>query len=107
MTCSPEDTYLLIENGGWEAAEELSKLGYRAFEDYYDKSSPYMWGLPIDWKLAGTPIGKCTFYNSQELDFASRLFFEQVGRFTSINETAYFQHNHPLNMISTGASSSF
>jgi acetyltransferase-like isoleucine patch superfamily enzyme len=94
--------YVLIEANGWEAAGEMAAFGFKAFEDYYDKSNPFMWGLPIDWKYADTPIGKCTFYNSVEFEFAARLFFERVGRFSSINETAYFQHNHPMNMIGTG-----
>jgi acetyltransferase-like isoleucine patch superfamily enzyme len=99
---TPEMHYVLIETNGWEAAGALMQLGFKAFEDYYDKSSPFMWGLPIDWKYGDAMIGRCTFYNSVEFEFAARLFFERVGRFTSINEMAYFQHNHPMNMIGTG-----
>jgi acetyltransferase-like isoleucine patch superfamily enzyme len=102
VAVSPENHYILIEANGWEAAGELGRLGFKAFEDYYDKSNPYMWGLPIDWKFGDAEIGKCTFYNAAEFEFAARLFFERVGRFSSINETAYFQHNHPMNMIGTG-----
>ena len=34
--------------------------------------------------------------------YCAAVFFEKVGRCTSINETAYFHHDHPLNLIGTG-----
>lgn len=99
---SPDEHYVIVESDAMTAAGRLSAMGFKAIEDYYDKTNPYMWGLPVDWKYGTASIGKCTFYNSVEFDFAARMFFESVGRFTSINETAYFQHDHPLNMIGTG-----
>lgn len=99
---SPDKHYVLVESPAPAAAGRLAGMGFKAIEDYYDKTNPYMWGLPVDWKFGQARIGKCTFYNSAEFDFAARMFFESVGRFTSINETAYFQHDHPLNMLGTG-----
>jgi aminocyclitol acetyltransferase len=67
---------------------------------------PIMWGLPFDWKIGETPIGKCSFFGlgdfSPNMSMAIGLFFTSVGRFTSINEMVFFQHNHPMNMLSTG-----
>lgn len=99
---SPEKHYVLIEKDGWQAAGRLGAMGMKAFEDYFDKSDAFMWGLPVDWRFGQASIGRCSFYNSAEFDFAARMFFQSVGRYTSINETAYFQHDHPLNMIGTG-----
>jgi aminocyclitol acetyltransferase len=102
---SPDKHYVIIESpeNGWTASPKLADLGFKPYEDYYDRTNPHMWGLPIDWKLGEASIGKCTFYNNAErLSFAGALFFTSVGRFCSINETAYFQHNHPMNMLGTG-----
>ena len=98
----PAQHYVILEEKGRETAPELEALGFRPFEDYYDQSDPYMWGLPVDWRFFGASIGRGSFYNSQEFSFAAAVFFEKVGRFTSINETAYFHHDHPLNMMGTG-----
>jgi aminocyclitol acetyltransferase len=101
----PQKHYVIIEPPavGWTAAPKLAELGFKPYEDYYDTTNPHMWGLPVDWKFGETSIGKCTFYNNPEqLRFAGMLFFTSVGRFCSINETVYFQHNHPMNMLGTG-----
>ena len=99
---SPDRDYVIIEKDGMQAAGRLRAMGMKPFDDYYDRSDAYMWGLPVDWRFGQAEIGRCSFYNSAEFDFAARMFFERVGRYTSINETAYFQHDHPLNMIGTG-----
>ncbi len=97
-----EKDYVVIEAEGREALSALTGAGFRPFEDCYDQSDLYMWGLPVDWKYLGASIGRGSFYNSQDFQFAAAVFFERVGRFTSINETAYFHHDHPLNMLGTG-----
>ncbi|MDR0819725.1 MAG: CatB-related O-acetyltransferase [Oscillospiraceae bacterium] len=105
---SPDKHYVLIEppTNGWEAAPKLAERGFKPYLDYYDKTNPHLWGLPVDWEYHGTRIGKCTFFGLGELspnmDMSIALFFESIGRFCSINETAFFQHNHPMNMIGTG-----
>ena len=98
----PAKDYVVVEEKGREAAPVLAAAGFRAFEDWYDQSDPYMWGLPVDWKYFGASIGRGSFYNSRDFSFAASIFFERVGRMTSINETAYFHHDHPLNMMGTG-----
>lgn len=98
----PADSYVVIEEDGRRAAAALRATGFRPILDYYDQSDMYMWGLPVDWKTMNASIGRGTFYNSADFEFAAAVFFERVGRFTSINETAYFHHDHPLNMIGTG-----
>ena len=99
---NPGEVYLLVTADGYTAAPKLADMGFQPFTDYYDQSNPYMWGLPIDWEYRNARIGRCSFYNSVEFDFAAGLFFESVGRYCSINETAYFQHDHPMNMTGTG-----
>ena len=98
----PARHYVIVAEKGREAAPVLAEMGFRPFEDYYDQSDMYMWGLPVDWKYMGASIGRGSFYNSQDFSFAAAVFFEKVGRCTSINETAYFHHDHPLNLIGTG-----
>ncbi len=98
----PAKDYVVIEEKGREALGALAAMGFRPFEDCYDQSDPYMWGLPVDWKYLGASIGRGSFYNSQDFQFAAAVFFERVGRCTSINETAYFHHDHPLNLLGTG-----
>lgn len=98
----PGTQYLIVEQNGAQLLPQLLEQGFRNFEDVFDASNPYMWGLPFDWKFGNARIGKGSFYNSVEFNFAAAVFFESVGRYCSINETAYFQHNHPLNMIGTG-----
>ncbi len=98
----PAKDYVVVEEKGREALGQLASAGFRPFEDCYDQSDPYMWGLPVDWKCFGASIGRGSFYNSQDFQFAAAVFFEKVGRCTSINETAYFHHDHPLNLIGTG-----
>lgn len=98
----PNTQYLIVEQDGFTAMTQLSEMGFRNIQDVFDVSNPYMWGLPVDWKFGNARIGKGSFYNSVEFNFSASVFFESVGRFCSINETAYFQHNHPMNMIGTG-----
>ncbi|MDR0916908.1 MAG: CatB-related O-acetyltransferase [Oscillospiraceae bacterium] len=101
---SPERHYIIIEapNNGFMVAGELQKLGFRAIHDYWDATASSQWGLTVDWEFGQAKIGKCTFYLSDDFAFAAGIFFTRVGRFTSINDTAMFHHNHQMNMIGTG-----
>jgi len=104
----PEKHYIVFEPpvNSWGVAAKLAELGFKQYYDYLDKSAPIMWGLPFDWKIGETPIGKCSFFGlgdfSPNMSMAIGLFFNSLGRFSSINETVFFQHNHPMNMLSTG-----
>lgn len=86
----------------WETAGKLAALGFRNYVDYWDKNASNQWGLTVDWQFGQAKIGKCTFWLSDGFAFAAGIFFESVGRFTSINDSARFHHNHPLNMVGTG-----
>jgi aminocyclitol acetyltransferase len=56
-------------------------------------------GLPQDSVRFGVPIGRYSYSGWNEETHV--MFLKSIGRFTSINETAYIHRNHPLTMIST------
>jgi len=105
---SPEKHYVIIEppQNGFQAGPKLAELGFKKYYDFWDRTDAGQWGLTIDWEYGNAfskcVVGKCTFWLSEQFPFAASLFFTKVGRFTSINETAMFHHNHQMNMIGTG-----
>jgi aminocyclitol acetyltransferase len=98
----PEKHFVVIASKLYcdEIRDELNQLGFRRSEDYFDGNIDDGTRSPFDVEYNGVPIGKCSYhaFTIRALD----LYVESIGRFSSINGSVRIEHNHQMNMISTG-----
>ena len=76
--------------------DEQSK-GFEYLNDYlsFDDTSGQ---LPFEWECYSAKIGRHTYFGSNFVSACKHGEITQIGSFSSINETAYLDVNHQLNM---------
>jgi len=77
-------------------SDEQSKL-FKFLEDYFDPFDPGGW-LPFEWECGEAKIGRFSYFGSNLAKACKYGEIVSVGSFTAINETAYMDVNHQMNM---------
>ncbi|MDR2616100.1 MAG: CatB-related O-acetyltransferase [Oscillospiraceae bacterium] len=103
---TPSTHFVIVSHKGSDSVcLELETLGFERGLDYVDWKWSYTHrssGLPVDWEYRGTPIGAWSYFGEQLLTAVAWGYIKSIGRHTSVNESARFERNHQLNMISQG-----
>lgn len=63
--------------------------------------------LPFEWECFGSKIGRHTYFGKEFVRACRCDEIESIGHFTAINETAYIDVNHQLNMTTVSDSIPF
>ncbi|MCL2421191.1 MAG: CatB-related O-acetyltransferase [Defluviitaleaceae bacterium] len=77
-------------------ADEQSKL-FKYIDDFFDPFDLGGW-LPFNWECGEAKIGRHSYFGSNLAQACKYGEIVRVGSFTAINETAYMDVNHQMNM---------
>lgn len=95
----PKKHYVVAVNSDDEAdflMEEQSGL-FKHVDDYLTFND-IGGGLPFEWECFGAKIGRQTYFSNEFVRACDDEQIESIGHFTAINDTAYIDVNHQLNM---------